>query len=76
MRICVEYKLDKPLMPKMRVKVKGRGMMSIMLHYENVPHFCFSCGRMGHATPNCGDVDSSDQGIKFGEELRASLEKG
>jgi hypothetical protein len=24
------------------------GMMSITLMYENVPHLCFTCGRMGH----------------------------
>jgi hypothetical protein len=53
MRIRVDYPLAKPLMPKLKVKIKGRGIMNIMLTYENVSHFCFTCGRMGHVAPNC-----------------------
>jgi hypothetical protein len=37
----------------LKVKIKGRGIMNIMLTYENVSHFCFTCGRMGHVAPNC-----------------------
>jgi hypothetical protein len=47
-------------------------MFPILLRYENVPHFCFHCGRMGHATVNCGEGGSNEDGIHFGEELRAS----
>jgi hypothetical protein len=47
-------------------------MFPILLRYENVPHFCFHCGRMGHATVNCGEGGSNEHGIHFGEELRAS----
>jgi hypothetical protein len=72
MRIRVHYPLVKPLMPELKVKIKGRGLMNIVVRYENVLHFCFSCGRIGHAAPNCVDGDVADQGIKFGEELRAS----
>jgi hypothetical protein len=66
MRIRVLYPLDKLLLPKMKVKIKGRGVMNIMLRYENVPHFCFSCGRMGHTMSSCGEGDSIDQDIWFG----------
>jgi hypothetical protein len=72
MRIRVHYPLVKPLMPELKVKIKGRGLMNIVVRYENVPHFCFLCGLIGHAMPNCVDGDVSNQGIKFGEELRAS----
>jgi hypothetical protein len=72
MRIRVDYKLSKPLATELKVKIKGRGITSIMLKYENVPHFCFVCGRMGHAAANCEESVVEDQGIKFGEELRAS----
>jgi hypothetical protein len=46
--------------------------MGIMLWYENMPHFCFSYGRIGHAALSCIVEEPMDQGIKYGEELRAS----
>jgi hypothetical protein len=71
LRIRVRYPLGKPLMPSLEVKVKGRGQMVIVLKYENVPHFCFLCGRIGHAATNCED-NSEAHGVEFGEELKAS----
>jgi hypothetical protein len=56
-------------MPEMKFKIKGRGLMSIVLRYKNVPRFCFNCGRMEHAAANCGEGGSDEQGIRFGEEL-------
>jgi hypothetical protein len=32
------------------VKMKGQGQMVITPRYENVPHFCFSCGQIDHAS--------------------------
>jgi hypothetical protein len=72
MRIRVIYPLEKPLQPELKVKIRGRGVMPIMLRYENVPYFCFSCRMMGHAAANCEMGDAENQGICFGEELRAS----
>jgi hypothetical protein len=57
MWIRVLYPLEKPLQHELKVKIKGRCVMSIMLCYENAPHFCFSCGRMGHAAASCGEGD-------------------
>jgi hypothetical protein len=75
MWVRVEYPLDKPLMSQLSVKIKGRGQMPIILRYENVPHFCFSCGRFGRAVMNCQEHSSEEQGFHFGEELRASPPK-
>jgi hypothetical protein len=75
LRIPVEYPLSKPLMPKLMVKVKGRGQMVIALRYENIPHFCFSCGRIGHVALNCETRHADDHGVRFREELRASSPK-
>jgi hypothetical protein len=72
--LCVQvaYPITKPLEPKLRVRIKGRRLMEIMLRYENVPHFCFSYGRIGHAVANCDSGERDDHEIRFGEELRAS----
>jgi hypothetical protein len=72
MRVRVEYPLSKALQPSLPVKIKGRGTMVITLRYENVPHFYFTCGCIGHAAMNCEEGEPMDQDIRFGEELRAS----
>jgi hypothetical protein len=49
--------------------------MQILARYENFPHFCFTCGRIGHAAFNCEQEESEEQAVRYGEELRASLSK-
>jgi hypothetical protein len=71
----VEWPLEKPLQPKLVVKIKGCGQMRIVLRYENVPYFCFSCGRIGNAAMNCDEEACVEQRVRYGEELRASLMK-
>jgi hypothetical protein len=75
MRVHIEFPLEKPLLGQLMVKIKGRGQLPITLRYENVPHFCFTCGRIGHVAMNCQDPPSEEHDIRFGEELRASLPK-
>jgi hypothetical protein len=36
MRVHVEYPIHVSLVPKLKVKIKGRGVMQIILRYENV----------------------------------------
>jgi hypothetical protein len=72
MRVWVEYPLEKALVPSLPVKIKGRGVIAISIKYENVSHFCFSCGRIGHATANCEEEEVQHQGVRFGEDLKAS----
>jgi hypothetical protein len=71
-RVRVEYPIVKALIPSLTVKINGRGTTSILLRHENVPHFCFTCGCIGHAPLNCEEGEPEDDGIKFSEELRAS----
>jgi hypothetical protein len=58
LRIWVEFPLQRALVPELTVKIKGRGLMHIMVRYENVPHFYFTCGRIGHAAMNCEEGDA------------------
>jgi hypothetical protein len=73
--VGIEFQLSKALVPSLKVKVKGRGTMEIMLRYENIPHFCFICGRIGHAATNYSEDEPEYQSIKFGEELGVSPPK-
>jgi hypothetical protein len=75
MRVRIDFPLSNALVPQLKVKIKGKGIMIIDVRYENVPHFCFSCGRLGHAAQNCEEGEPEMPGIKFGEELRASPPK-
>jgi hypothetical protein len=54
------------------VKIKGRGAMVISLRFENMPHFCFHYGCVGHAAINYEMGELDDHGVRFGEELRVS----
>ncbi|CAN6372213.1 unnamed protein product [Urochloa humidicola] len=71
-RIRVDFDLAEPLKPEVRLRVQGRGVMSFVVKYENVPYFCFSCGRIGHAERECPDEDLEVDGPRFGTELRTS----
>jgi hypothetical protein len=56
LHVLVKYHLGKPLLPKFAMKVKGRRQMLITLRYENVPHFYYSCGHIGHMAMSCDDT--------------------
>jgi hypothetical protein len=58
MCVWINFPLAKAPVPDLKVMIKGKGLMKIDVKYKNVPHFCFSCGRLGHATQNCDDGES------------------
>jgi hypothetical protein len=47
------------------------------IQYEQIPHFCFSCGRLGHSDLICLTPGSRDSNgaLPYGKGLRASDEK-
>lgn len=44
-RVRVDFKLAKAIMAKVSLNVKEHGRMEFVVRYENIPHFCFVCGR-------------------------------
>jgi hypothetical protein len=49
--------------------------MVVPIRYENVPFFCFLCGRIGHSDKECPDDEVGEGELKFGVELKASPPK-
>ena len=74
-RVKVDFPLAKPIMYSIEQKVKGTGVMVFMVKYENIPHFCFGCGRIGHAQEECPDEERVAGGVRFGKALRCSPQK-
>ncbi|CAN6292859.1 unnamed protein product [Urochloa humidicola] len=84
LRAGVALALKEPLKLTVEAKVKGQGAMSFDVGYENVPFFCFTCGRMGHSKWECpeedenSDVDEVVENVdgkkrrKLGEWMRKS----
>ena len=70
--VKVDFPLAKPLRQMIEQRVKGKRSMVFMVKYENIPHFCFGCDRIGHAQEECPDEGHTRGGILFGKELRCS----
>jgi hypothetical protein len=74
-RVRVLFPLANALIPEVKIRIKGKGDMKIPIRYENVPYFCFICGRMGHSDKECPNGELGEGTFNYGVELRASPPK-
>lgn len=54
-RVRVDFALEKIIMRMVQQKVQGHDEMEFLVRYENIPNFCFGCGRIGHDQCECPD---------------------
>lgn len=78
LRARVSVDVSKPLRRWILIDSARRKRQDLYdIQYENVPHFCFSCGCLGHSdlycpTPGKRDIHGN---LPFGPSLRASDER-
>jgi cytochrome c len=75
-RIRVDLPVNRPLKTKLDIKIKINGKEETRrfnVRYERVPHFCFSCGFIGHSDKECAkQVSNEDVPFPFSADLRCS----
>lgn len=72
-RLRINVDVRKPLVQKIRVKMRGGEDEFFEVKYEKPPLFCYYCGRMGHGVKDCPECrDEEDPDTKFGEWIKAS----
>lgn len=70
-QICVEIDLSKPLIKGFWID-NGEEKILIVVIYERLSMFCFSCGLVGHGVANSPSVTSSPSGNEVNHGLDAS----
>jgi hypothetical protein len=66
MRVRVEVDVDKPLRRGVSVFSQRRNATDWFdVQYENLPHYCFSCGIIGHSSTECKDPGERDAAGKL-----------
>ncbi|KAH1045711.1 hypothetical protein J1N35_036495 [Gossypium stocksii] len=71
-RIRVNLDVQKQLRRGIFICPNGKGKIWLPFKYENLPTFCFGCGRMGHEVKECMEKQLSDSN-KAGDEYTFSL---
>ncbi|XP_075483839.1 uncharacterized protein At4g02000-like [Primulina tabacum] len=76
-RVRVMLDITKPLKQGIWVQTEEKSeAVCIVLLYERLPNFCFSCGIIGHAQRNCDSKSNEGQSDKYGNWLRAQSSAG
>jgi hypothetical protein len=52
-RVKILFPLANALLASTKVRIRGTSDMDVIIRYENIPFFCFICGRIGHSDKDC-----------------------
>ena len=77
LKVRVTLNVTKPLRRWILIDPAKRESTDVYnIEYENIPHFCFSCGRLGHSDLFCPTPGTRDANgdLPFGKGLRAADE--
>ncbi|KAF8730737.1 hypothetical protein HU200_016599 [Digitaria exilis] len=81
-RVKIDFQLANAIKPMINILVKEFGRMEFLVRYENIPRFCFVCGRIDHAARECPEEGDGNGGVRFdkvakgSEDEAADLAKG
>lgn len=78
LRARVTVEVSKPLRRWILIESAQRKSVDPYdIQYENIPHFCFSCGRLGHSDLHCSTPRTRDANgeLPFGRGLRVTDER-
>lgn len=71
-RVRVLRPLSRPLDKCVKIETNGVGEdILIILLYERLPDYCFTCGQIGHVAKFCEDEEADKSTLAFGPSLKA-----
>lgn len=73
LRLWINVDVRKPLIQKIKVKMRGGENDYFEVKYEKPHLFCFHCGRVGHGVKDCPKCrDEEEPNMRYGGWLKAS----
>jgi len=77
-RVRIDINLQEPLKTGKLIRIDGKTLW-LDFRYERLPHFCYSCGKLGHYATYCKDypydeaqIDGKNK-MAYGQWLRAEV---
>ncbi|KAL2905948.1 Primosomal protein N' [Bienertia sinuspersici] len=59
-KVRVQIGVRKPLMRKLKIKIRGGNKEFFDVKYEKPPLFCFCCGLIMHGLKDCNEYKEED----------------
>ncbi|KAL3752779.1 hypothetical protein ACJRO7_000212 [Eucalyptus globulus] len=76
-RVKVELDLSTPLKQGSVIK-RARKFFWVEYKYERLPHYCYACGKLGHYTTHCTEIQVDENkmdNLRFGFWLKAEAKE-
>jgi hypothetical protein len=73
LRLLVELDVCIPLKPSFTFRKEGGESLSILLKYERLDIYCYSCGRIGYKFIHCNDAPEEKVPEKYAGSLHVNI---